>query len=120
MKEVASLLGQMVFDGALMRFDQTEAAIEMVERQARRREIQKFGQGGAWLPMMNATFATWIDQTIDGDEGGDREHGDVSTTVAEQPLEKPIEAEVLPGAEGDVDIAEATRVGPGDRVRHRP
>ena len=34
MKKVASLLGQMVFDRTLMRFDQGEAAIEVIERQA--------------------------------------------------------------------------------------
>ena len=33
-KQVASLLGQVFFDGGLVGFDQAEAAIEMVERQA--------------------------------------------------------------------------------------
>src|SRR5271169_5961544 len=116
MKEIAPLLGQMVFDGAFMGFDQAEAAIKMVERQAGNWEIQKFGQGGTRQPAMNATFAAWLDQTIDGDKGGDRGHGHMSATVAEQTLEEAVETKVLPSAEGDIDIAEAARVGPGDGI----
>ena len=116
-EQVAALVGQMFFDGVLVRFDQAETTIQVVERQPRRGIIEEFGQGGAGQPVEDAAFAARIDQAVDGDEGGDHGHRHARADVAQEALQQTVEAEVLPGAQGDVDIAEAARPTPGDRLR---
>src|ERR1022692_5292323 len=103
----------MVFDGTLMGFDQTEAVIKMVERQAGDWEIQEFGQSGAWHPAMDATFAAWLDQAIDGDESGNHGHQHMIATMSQQTLEEAVESQVLPRAE-------ERRVGKECRSRWSP
>src|SRR5260370_42069077 len=66
-KQIACLLGQMVFDGLLVGFDEAEAAVQMIERQAVQAEVEEFGQSGAGQPVENAAFAVGIDQAVDGD-----------------------------------------------------
>ena len=56
---------------------------------------------------MDAPFAAWLDQAIDGDDGGDDGHRHVSATVAQSTFEEAGQPQILPGAEGDVDVTEA-------------
>ena len=114
-EQIAAPLGQVVFDGPLVGFDEAETAIQMVERQSRVMQIEQLGQGGARYPGVNAAFAARIDQAVDGDEGGDLGHGHARGHASQQSLQEAVEAEILPGAEADVDVAEPAGMPPGNR-----
>jgi hypothetical protein len=86
-EQVTPLLGQLPFDGLLVRLDEAEAAIQVVERQPRRGIVEQFRQGGAGQPMEDAAFAAWLDQAVDGDEGGDHGHGHARADAAQESLQ---------------------------------
>jgi tripartite-type tricarboxylate transporter receptor subunit TctC len=53
---------------------------------------------------------------MDGAAGGTDGPRHARAGAGEQPLQQTVEAEVLPGAAGDVNLAEAARPRPGDRL----
>jgi hypothetical protein len=116
-KQIACLLGEVVLDGLLVGFDEAEAAVQMVERQAGQAEVEEFGQGRAGYPGVDAAFAAGIDQAVDGNEGGDVSHGHAGGDGSQETLQQAVEAEVLPGAESNVDVAEPTGMPPGNGSR---
>ena len=65
-------------------------------------------------------FAAWLDEAVDGDEGSDHGHGHARADAPDEALQQAIQAEVLPGAQGDVDIAETAWLAPGDGLGDRP
>lgn len=115
-EEVATLLGQVFLKGSLVRFNEAEAALPVVERPPRPGIVEEFGQGRAGPPLEDAAFAARIDQAVDGNAGGDRGPGHARADAAQEALQHAVESEVLPGTQGDGDITETTRMTPGDRV----
>jgi len=116
MEQVTCVVGQMGFNRRFVRLNRAETAVQEVERDAIAWHIEKFGQGGGGQPAMNAQFATWFDQAVDGDDGGDLVQGNAGAKMPDETSQEMIEAEELPGGQADMNIAEAARVGPNDGV----
>ena len=80
------------------------------------RDAEQFGQGRVGGPAEDAQLTFGIDQAVDGDEGGDLIQRHAGAEASDQALQEAVEAEQSPGGQADVDVAEASRVGPGDGV----
>src|SRR6516225_4751514 len=99
-----------------MREGFTQAAIQGVETDAAAGDAEEFGQGGGRQPAEGAAFAARFDEAADGDQGGEGGQRHARAGAGQEAFEEALEAEQLPGAKANVNVAEAARVAPGDRA----